>query len=78
MTYQTLTDKELLALLFTEEDRLPRAVVDECIRRADRFVETLANIVSQEKHWQEVLPFWWGVVHATFILCAENPKGGSE
>ncbi len=70
MDYQAMNDKELIALLFTEEDRLPRAAVDECIRRADRFVEPLADIVSQQKYWQEVLPFWWAVVHATFILGA--------
>lgn len=34
MTYNRLTDEALLNLLFTEEDRLPRAAADGFVARA--------------------------------------------
>ncbi|MBI5181342.1 MAG: hypothetical protein HZA06_00335 [Nitrospirae bacterium] len=36
INYAKLDDNELLALLFTEEDRLPRAAVEGLIKRGER------------------------------------------
>lgn len=68
MTYQTLSDDDLLNLLFTEEDRLPRVAVDEFIRRGERMVKPLSEIVSDQYIWTKALPEWWAVVHAMYIL----------
>ncbi len=65
-----MNDQELIALLFTEEDCLPRAAVDECVGRADRFVEPLADIVRREELWSEEGSEGWAPLHAVFILGA--------
>lgn len=39
--YEKMNDDKLLSLLFTEEDRLPRAVVDAIIRRGERMIMPL-------------------------------------
>ena len=72
--YQNLTDDELLALLFTQEDRLPRAVMGEFIRRGERMVEPLSEIISNQYSWIKGLPEWWAVVHAVYILGAIGGK----
>lgn len=64
----TLTDERLLDLLITEEDRLTREAVDECVRRADRMVGPLSAIVQDEAAWEQDEPLYWRPVHATFIL----------
>jgi hypothetical protein len=74
MNYETLSDEELTELLVTEEDRLPRAAVDEFIARGERMVPYLAEIISQSYSWTKRLPEWWAVVHATFILGAIGSK----
>jgi hypothetical protein len=70
MDYQELDDDQLISLLFAEEDRLPRAAVDEFIRRAERMLAPLAGIVIDEESWTKPLPDWWAPIHATFILGA--------
>ena len=72
--YQNLTDDKLLALLFTQEDRLPRAVVDEIVQRGERMVEPLSEIISNQYSWIKGLPEWWAVVHAVYILGAIGGK----
>ncbi len=64
MHYQNLDDDELIDLLFTEEDRLPRAAVDEFMRRGERIVLPLSKIVSKSYPWTKALPEWGAVVHA--------------
>jgi hypothetical protein len=64
-----LSDDKLVDLLFTEEDRLERAVVDEFLRRGG-LVERLGRIVSDPFNWNEPLPAWWAVVHAVYLLGA--------
>lgn len=68
--YQKLSDEELLSLLFTEADRLPRAPVDEFVRRGEGMFEALAEIASTQYKWTKEPPEWWAVVHAVFILGA--------
>ncbi|MEW6088593.1 MAG: SEC-C metal-binding domain-containing protein [bacterium] len=70
MTYQTLSDNDLIGLLFTEEDRLPRAAVDEFVRRGERMIEPLKRIVSERFYWTYDPPEFWAVVHASYILGA--------
>lgn len=40
MTYNRLTDEALLNLLFTEEDRLPRAAADGFVARGPRMISS--------------------------------------
>ena len=68
--YQTLTDQELVNLLFTQEDRLPRAAVDEFMRREEAMFLPLADIASNQYSWTKEPPEWWAVIHAVFILGA--------
>lgn len=68
-------DRELLALLFIHEDRLPRAAVDECVSRGIRLVDPLEQIIRDEHHWDCRDQEWWAVIHATYILGA---IGGDE
>ncbi len=75
IAYSRLTDEALLALLHTEEDRLPRAAVDEFLARAPRMIGPLTQIISDPKRWDAAVPAWWVPIHATFILGA---IGGDE
>lgn len=74
MNYQTLDDESLIKLLFTEADLLPRAAVDEFIRRGERMIRPLDEIVSKESSWTSRITEWWAVVHAVFILGAIDTK----
>lgn len=74
MDYQALDDKSLLKLLFTETDRLPRKAVDEFVRRGERMIKPLDEIVSKESSWTNSIPEWWAVIHAVFILGAIDTK----
>lgn len=74
MDYQALDDESLLRLLFTETDRLPRRAVDEFVRRGERMIKPLNEIVSKESCWTSSIPEWWAVVHAVFILGAIDTK----
>lgn len=65
-----LGDDELLELLFTEEDRLPRAAVDEIIGRGARLLGSLVAIVVDPRSWGVPPPDWWALIHTTFILGA--------
>jgi len=72
--YHKLNDDELLDLLFTEEDHLPRAAVDEFVRRGEIMVKPLSKIASYQYYWTIDGPEWWSVVHAVFILGAIGSK----
>jgi hypothetical protein len=67
--YWNLSDDKLVDLLFTEEDRLPRGVVDEFVRRGG-MTERLGRIVADPYNWNEPVPAWWAVVHGVYILGA--------
>jgi hypothetical protein len=73
--FHTLPDADLLDLLYSAADRLPREVVDEVLRRTDRFLPLLHDIVADKTSWTQPLPEWWAVVHSTYILGAmETPE----
>lgn len=67
----TLDDDELMGLLWTESDQLPRAVVNEIVQRGPRMIPSLRDVVCDELHWSSAHEVrQWAVVHATFILGA--------
>ena len=65
-----MTDEQLLELLVTEEDRLPREAVDEILRRRERLRAPLEEICRREKFWCDDSGHFWQPVHASFILAA--------
>jgi hypothetical protein len=69
--FAALSDDALLGLLATEGDALPRAAVDEVVRRADRMVGPLTAICEDARAWEDTegAPFW-RQVHGALILGA--------
>lgn len=65
-----LADEDLLNLLATEEDRLPRPVVDEILRRADDLTDALVRLCTDPDLWGAEGPAAWAPVHATLLLGA--------
>lgn len=70
LEYQSMSDDQLIELLYTEEDRLPRAAVDEFIRRGERVAGLLSGIAADPDEWRQPDFDQWAAVHATFILGA--------
>jgi hypothetical protein len=68
--FRTLGDAELIELLHTAGDNLPREVIDEFMERGHRMIPFLFVIVSDKTGWTRPLPEWWAVVHASYILGA--------
>jgi hypothetical protein len=74
--FARLSDDDLLGLLFTEEDRLPRPAVDEILSRRHRLTGALIAVIIDPRNWNVPRPAWWATVHATFILGAiDDPIG---
>ena len=70
------SDEELTELLFIEEDRLNRQVINEILARAETTAPILAEIVMDKHNWLQDLPEWWAPVHATYLLGAlGDPRG---
>ncbi len=65
-----LTDDQLLDYLRTQEDRLPRSVVDEFVARGERMIAPLSEICRDERSWKQADALYWAPVHASFILGA--------
>jgi len=74
----TLSDDELLKQLATEEDQLPRAVVDEILRRGERLTPALLRLLDDRPGWELPAPACCAPIHATFILAALQPPGVAE
>ena len=68
--FRRLTNEELVDLLFSEEDRLPRAAIDEIVLRGTEIVPSLSDVVMDRMTWTDDLPEWWSTVHATYALGA--------
>jgi len=64
------SDDDLVGALFTAEDTLPRAFVNEVLARRDRLTGQLIAVVTDPDSWHARLPQWWAPIHATFILGA--------
>ncbi len=70
MTYHDFQDDDLIDLLFTEYDRLPRSAVEEFVKRGDRMITPLSDIVRYNYYWNGDDENWWAVINATYILGA--------
>lgn len=68
--YKRLHNEELIDLLFTQEDRLPLAAIEEVVRRGQEIVPFLADVVMDRNVWTVDPPDWWATVHATYALGA--------
>jgi hypothetical protein len=65
-----LDHEGLLDLLIRSEDRVPRALVDECARRGEGIVERFATLVEGDEFWKgdTAIGEWWLRLHAAMIL----------
>lgn len=73
--FRNLADIELIDLLHSMGDGLPREVVDEVLDRGQRMIPYLYVIVSTKHAWTRPIPEWWATVHASYILGAfETPE----
>src|SRR5262245_60668975 len=70
VSFHLLSDEELISLLRTEEDRLPRPIVDEFVRRGERIVDPLVRMCRDEGSWAAEPPAAWAPLHAVLILGA--------
>lgn len=68
-------NEELIDLLFREEDRIPRSIADEIIKRGTEISPSLSDIVMDKILWIAPLPEWWAPVHATYLM---GSIGGQE
>lgn len=68
--FRNLSDVELIDLMHSMGDGLPREVVDELLDRGSRVIPYLYVIVSDKTAWTRPIPDWWATVHATYILGA--------
>jgi hypothetical protein len=71
----TLSDDDLLKQLATEEDQLPRSVVDEIVRRGERMTPALLKLLADRSGWERPAPACCVPLHATVILAALQPPG---
>lgn len=72
-----LSEQGLMLLIVTQEDRLPRTVVDECVRRGSVMMPLLAGYLGDDLNWgvDTVAPQWWALLHCIFILGAmDDPR----
>ena len=69
-----MSDDELIAHLTELEDRVPRILIDECIRRADTVVPRLHALLADDTMWRpqpdESPDSWWALLHSLLILGA--------
>ena len=76
--FAALSDADLLALLRTEEDRLPRAFADEVLRRIDRLEPALVALLQNDALWRDEGREWWALVHAVRLLAASARPSAFE
>lgn len=79
-TLQSMKDDSLLALLTLHEDRLPRAVIDECARRGEPLVPGLRALLENPVHWSDEASSgqWWSLLHAFMALGAIPGQASAE
>jgi len=73
--FDKLGDDALLDLLSTEEDRVPRAAVDEILRRGPRLAPRLIALIDDEELWEmaDTAP-----LHATYLVASMKPPGALD
>lgn len=73
------TIAELLHLLLLNQDRVPRALIDECARRGNDIVEPLSELLHKDYYWGDDQSDgeWWLLHHAVMILgLVEGERAG--
>src|SRR6185295_6025874 len=70
ISFHQLTEEQLIESLYTQEDRLSRDVVAECVARGERMIWRLTELCREERSWTQQGPAFWAPVHATIILGA--------
>jgi hypothetical protein len=66
--YHTLSDKELLELIFSEGDRLGMEFVREVEKRRAAAVPFLSKVLITVPNYKFEDDRFWGVVHAVYLL----------
>src|SRR5262245_51728923 len=70
ISFDQLTEDQLIDLLRISEDTLTRDMVDEFVARGERMVWKLTDLCRDERSWTQGGAAFWAPVHATFILGA--------
>lgn len=71
------TEPELMGLITTLCDRVPRALVDEAARRGAKLLPLLAAHLADDRNWGESANIgdWWALLHSIMILGAmDEPR----
>ncbi len=65
-----LDPEALLELMIRDEDRVPRNVIDACVRHGDAMVQCLSVVLEDDRYWDETATRgeWWLLLHAVMIL----------
>lgn len=74
INYKNLDDLELVNLLFTEKDQLPREAVDEFVNRGERMIPWLWGIIKEIYSWNAAGEKYWAPIHAAYIIGAISGK----
>ena len=69
-TLASMDEQALLALVTSNNDRLPLQVVHECASREEAMVPLLSQQLENDSNWGNEVSDgdWWGLLHAVFIL----------
>lgn len=68
-TLAACSPAELIENMVHDEDRVPRNVIDECVRRGDQIIDGLAcYAVPSDELENEKTGYWWLRLHAMMIL----------
>jgi hypothetical protein len=61
---------EFVRLLIRGEDRVPRNVIDECVRRGEAMLDALCTLLDKDYYWSDDVSGgeWWLAIHAAMIL----------
>ncbi len=71
LNFAEMATTDLIELLFKEEDRVTRGLVDELVARGEEAAAPLREILINEFYWYEGYDGdFWVVVHAIIILAA--------
>lgn len=75
-----IPEQGLMLFILTMGDRLPRVVVDECVRRGADMLPLLAGYLDDEQNWGPDIggERWWALLHCIFILGAiDDPRAAA-
>jgi yecA family protein len=67
---RNFSNQELMDLITSMDDLLPRKVVDECVRRGEQITPLLVNFLQDDHNWEKDVHEgrWWALLHCMFIL----------